>query len=124
MQRALVRLGFLSLLLAPPRAHASTQVVFNGGADTPATNSTEYATLMGLEESVWESTLSEHEGIVPTTGSLSRLHIRLTAAPGAGRSYTFALMKNGAATGLTCTVANVATACTDVINAVAIAAGD
>jgi hypothetical protein len=50
---------------------------------------------------------------VPQGGTVSNLQVRLTTAPGAGASWTLTIDKNGGATALTCSIAGVATTCSD-----------
>lgn len=50
---------------------------------------------------------------VPTGGTISNLHVVLTAAPGSGSSWTLTLNKNGAASALSCSIANAQTTCND-----------
>lgn len=51
---------------------------------------------------------------IPLGGVVSNLQVRLSGNPGNGRQYAFTVVKNGVATGLTCTVAgSSATSCTD-----------
>ena len=119
-----IRTCSLVVWALPTVACASVQVVFNGGVAQPAVAATEYSTIMGLEEGVWGATLSDREGLVATAGTLARLRVKLDTAPGAGTSYTFALMLNGAPSALSCTVSGTSTGCTDTTNAVAVAAGD
>jgi hypothetical protein len=58
------------------------------------------------------------------SGTAGRLVVSLTVAPGAGGSATVTIRKNGASTGLTCTVADLATTCSNTTDAVAFASGD
>lgn len=48
--------------------------------------------------------------------SLSRLTVRVPVAPGAGTSHVYTVMKAGVASTVTCTIANTATSCSDLVN--------
>lgn len=53
-----------------------------------------------------------------------KLYVRITAAPGVGRSYTFTVRQNGADTPLSCIVADVATTGNNIADTVDFAHGD
>jgi hypothetical protein len=48
--------------------------------------------------------------------TLSSLVVRVPAAPGNGTSHVYTVMKAGVATTVTCTIANTATSCSDLVN--------
>jgi hypothetical protein len=50
---------------------------------------------------------------IGVTGNLSNLQVLLTVAPGGGNTWKFTVDKNGVATGLSCTISNGATTCSD-----------
>lgn len=54
--------------------------------------------------------------------TLSRLTVRVPTAPGAGTSHVYTVMKAGVATSVTCTIANTATSCSDLVNTTLFAA--
>ena len=60
---------------------------------------------------------------VPFGGTVSNLQVVVTAAPGTGASWTFTVDKNGSATVLACSIAGVATTCSDA-SLLAVGAGD
>ncbi len=64
------------------------------------------------------------ETVFPTGGTLRNLYVDLPTAPGVGESRTFTVRKNGAPTALTCTIADLATSCSDTVNTVSYTAGD
>lgn len=88
------------------------------GADT----TTRYTSVGGL--SFGDTTQTNVQMTCPTAGTLKKLYIRLTAAPGAGDTRTFTIYKNGSSTGLTVTISDVATTGNDTSNTVAVVAGD
>jgi hypothetical protein len=50
--------------------------------------------------------------------------MRVTVAPGAGKSWTLVVRKNGANTTVGCTISAAATQCSDTVNSVSYVAGD
>ena len=84
----------------------------------------DYNTLIG---SKWPD-ITEFDGqtLFPTAGTLKNLYVELTAAPGAGKSRTYTIWKNGIAQSLVVTISDSATtgSDTDPAHAVTIAAGD
>lgn len=83
---------------------------------------TRYTGIYGAN--IWSSILDNHEQIVRAAGAISDLRIKLPVAPGAGTSYTFTFMKNGAPTSLTVTISDTNTTGSDMVNTVAVAVGD
>ncbi len=67
---------------------------------------------------------SEVAHVVPTGGTLKKLYVVLNGAPGAGTSYVITVRKNVADSIITCTVANLATTASDLVNTLAVVAGD
>lgn len=65
-----------------------------------------------------------NRAIMPTAGTFSDLYFSLGAAPTAGKSKTATLRVNGVASALTTTVADAATSNSDLVNTVAVVAGD
>ena len=63
--------------------------------------------------------------VMPTAGTISALGVTMSLRAGAaGDAYTFTLYKNGAPTALTCTLTDPATTGGDLVNSVAVVAGD
>jgi hypothetical protein len=62
--------------------------------------------------------------IISTSGTLDRLYVNMSAAPGAGKSFTFTIFKNGASTGVTCQVSTAALNSSDLSNSITVVAGD
>ena len=62
--------------------------------------------------------------IVTTPGTISNLRMVLSAAPGAGKTWTFAVRKNGVDTALTVAITGTATTGSDTTNPVTVVAGD
>jgi hypothetical protein len=64
---------------------------------------------------------------IPVAGSLTALNVRLdgiTGPPASGDSYTITVRLNGADTGLTCTISEIARTCADLADTITVAAGD
>lgn len=61
---------------------------------------------------------------VPFACTISKLHVSVSTAPTAGKSWAFTVRKNAADTAVTCSVADAAIAGSDTSNSVAFAAGD
>lgn len=72
----------------------------------------------------WDSTLGDRDMLIAEDGTVSLLRVDLLAAPGAGKSLTFALMKNGVAQSLSAAITESATSAEDTSNSVAVSAGD
>lgn len=98
------------------------QVIVGGVNDALSNAATEYNQVMGGGS--WTTDVTLIDEIIPTYGTFSDLYFRLSAAPGAGTSYTFTLMVNGSASTLTTTISDAATTANDTAHAVAVAPGD
>jgi hypothetical protein len=71
-----------------------------------------------------KSTETEVRLPVPVAGTVANLTLSLSGEPVAsGKSYAFTIMKNGEATGVTCTVGAGALTCSDAVNSAAFTAG-
>lgn len=86
---------------------------------------------IGAPESAasWATTEANQSSILPTNGSIDKLYVESSNAPGAGRSLVYTVRKNGAATGITCTMTGTGsgagiTRCNDTTNAASFSAGD
>ncbi len=88
---------------------ASASMAPWGGSDVAATEAT-------------DSTAART--IVPYAGRFSNLRVIRNATPGAGTSVTYTLRVNGVNSALTCTMGNGPTTASDLVNSVAVAAGD
>jgi hypothetical protein len=62
--------------------------------------------------------------VVPVSGNLSNLHVRLSAAPGPGIHIRWAIIVNNAGTGLGCDTDDAATSCSNTTVSFPINAGD
>ncbi len=100
------------------------QILFGGNADALSSSATEYNNISG--GTLWSGTESYHGQVVAAPGTIDRLFVELSAAPGAGAgdAYVFTLRLNGADTALTCTITQPATSASDTTHTVAVVAGD
>lgn len=75
--------------------------------------------------STWASSLTaSQQQPLPHAITLDRLRVNVLTAPGAGNNIVFTVLKNGSATGLTCTISDTATSAQDLTHSVSFAAGD
>ncbi len=98
------------------------QVLIGGNSLNLDSANTAYSTING--ESPWNTVKEYMYQVVSPPGTLSNLHIELSAAPGAGTSYIFTILKNDVATAITVTVADAATSGQDDVNTAAVVEGD
>lgn len=95
-----------------------------GGSSVPSNSATNYTYVYGNSGS-WNATEVNVRSIVPIAGSFKNLRIIHDAAPTSGKSFAYTVVKNGSDTGITCTIANANTSCTDLVTSpVSFAAGD
>lgn len=90
----------------------------------PSATATNYnhisTTLLGS----WNATETARDEIMPGSFTLSNLYVLLDAAPTAGKSWQFTVMKNGSATSLTVTISDAGVSAEDITNSVSFVAGD
>lgn len=89
---------------------------------TAGTNATNY--INPVLARAWATVEFQGSTTWAVTGWFFNLDITTTSAPTSGKSITYTLRVNGGDTGLTCTIANTATSCSDRTHGVAIAPGD
>lgn len=93
----------------------------------PNTGATNWSSIGGGTASAvnFNTTEPPSQVIVPCVGTLSNLYCLISTAPGAAKSWTFTLVKNGVDTGLTCQISGAAAVtANDTVNTVAVVAGD
>lgn len=89
---------------------ATRQPIFGGIEDAPTAASTEYASFFGGNSSnTWATTESWRRSEFPIAGNIINFRVKINAAPGAGKSVTFTVMKNGSAQAMAVTIADAAT---------------
>lgn len=92
-----------------------------GTGSIAATTTTRYLT-PGYDSAAAPTTPVQYR--VPTAGTLRRLRVRVNTPGGNGNNVVYTVRLNGVATALTCTVASTANDGSDLVNTVAVAAGD
>jgi len=102
-----------------------TQALFGGyGFANPSTVNASYNAVSsggGWTAGALEYTRTQ---LVATPGTISRLLVKLSSAPGLGKSYTITVRKNGVDTGLTCIISGAETIGSDIVNTIPVVAGD
>ena len=87
--------------------------------DWPANAATEYQMLTGVGILVWDPTeanrLQNGQSATPSA-TLRKFYVRLFGAPGAGTSRDISVRVNGAASGITVTIADLATTASDLVH--------
>lgn len=106
---------------------ANTSMLFCGTSTSISTAVSTAATLGAFSLGGITSTTETAVGLVVPPdcgGTLDKLYVLLNGSPGASKSYTYTIYKNGSPTSLTCTVSGTNTTANDTSNSVTIAAGD
>ena len=98
------------------------QFISGGCYDGLDNAGTRYETLQGGHS--WATPEAGRYKLVTTGGKIKDLRVRLDGSPGAGKSYDFTLMLNGAPTALTLEIADAATSGADTTHEVDVVAGD
>lgn len=98
------------------------QVIVGGIYNMLFGAATEYNCLMGGKD--WTATESSVYQCMPTGGTISKLYVELLGNVAAGATAIFTLMVAGAPTALTCTVAAGASTASDLVNSIAVVAGN
>jgi hypothetical protein len=101
-----------------------------GTSGSPSVAANSYFNVGAPEGSAaWATTEANQSGIVPTAGVIDKLYVESSNAPGAAKSFVYTVRKNGAGTGITCTMTGAGsgagiTKCNDTSNLALFAAGD
>jgi hypothetical protein len=95
--------------------------IIGGGSSKEVTDGVKYIAAFFGDFSSNESDVGQ---VLPVSGTLSQLNVRLNGRPGNGKSYVFIVMKNGNPTIVTCAISGVSIGCADTTNSEAFAAGD
>lgn len=98
------------------------QVLFGGWYDLLDPTATEYASLVSGYN--WTATEPWRNKVVSTDGVIKNLRVRLSAAPGVGKKYTFTLRLNNNPTALTFDIEDAATNGSNMVDRVVITGGD
>jgi hypothetical protein len=102
---------------AAPTFQSINQIVPFTGNPGAAGGTTLYAFLSG------STTEGIAQGISPLSGTLSKLYVSVTTAPGVGNTITATLRVNGSDTAVTCTISGTSTTASDLTHTAAITAG-
>lgn len=99
-------------------------LIQGGGPYIPSQTDTEYVPVWGIWD--WLTAADPHNAnqVIPCAGKFSHLYVWTRGGPGAGKSRTFNLYKNGAATSLSVVIDEVAQYAEDVTHEVSLTPGD
>lgn len=95
-----------------------------GHAGVLSTSGTRYYPIAAGIDHAATTNETDARCVMAGAGTLQNLRVKVTVAPGAGKDWTFTVMKNGSATGIVLTVADAATSGADTTNTVSYADGD
>lgn len=90
----------------------------------PSTTIQNFTTINNRAVASWAAAVANRNSLIPDTGILKQWRIELTVAPGAAKSYTYELYKNGAATGYQIVISGAGVTSGTNDTELAIAAGD
>lgn len=96
-------------------------IILCDGVNALNTTTTRYHILQGVGSWTGTTYLSQ---LASVPGTFSNARVKVSAAPGAGKSWTFTLMKNDAATALVVTVSGTDTTGEDTTHSFTVVAGD
>jgi hypothetical protein len=90
-------------------------MIFGGGSGTQSLNTAAGSTYVAAGAFGTSTSSSSAVAVpIPISGIVNNLQVRLSGVAGNGRQYLFTVLRNGSASGLTCTVSgSSATTCTD-----------
>lgn len=94
--------------------------VSTGGTDL-ADNT--YYSISGID-TTGNATYANRSFVITSPGSIKNLRVSIATAPGAGKSHTITLYKNGTSTPLSVTISGTATSGYDTTNEVSVSPGD
>ncbi|HVX90325.1 MAG TPA: hypothetical protein VHC20_01675 [Candidatus Paceibacterota bacterium] len=111
-----------AVLFLPIGVFASQQPLLGGSTGNLSQTITQHGNLGAI--SGVAGTANNSYTVASAAGTISQLYISLQNAPGAGNGRTFTIEKNLSSTGVTCTVSDAASTCTDLVNSVSVSPGD
>lgn len=97
--------------------------IFGGNYSQNVTTTDTFLPLQGFTNIVWDTDANTKQ-VFPMYGQLQNWRVTLNGAPGAGTSFTFEVYVNGAASGMSITIAGTNTTGTDTTHAVVVSPGD
>lgn len=119
--RKFLTLSILSVLFCV-NAHAMQTPLFCLSSTTPSVSATNY---MGFASSPVATNDQNVRSITSMAGVIEGLYVDIRTAPGAAKSYTYTIQKNGADTAITCQISGAGTTtCSDAAHSVKLTAGD
>jgi hypothetical protein len=99
---------------------AGAQPLLTGESSGLSLTATSY---LALQAGMGRAT-EDFDAVIPTDGTISNLLYRTLSNPGAGKSWTVTLVKNGVDTALTATMTGAPQTAEDVTNVITVVAGD
>lgn len=72
----------------------------------------------------WSTSSTRHRSFFQAPGTIRDFHMRVSVAPGVGKSWTFTLVKNGVDTAVVATISDTAQTGSDLTNSFTVAEGD
>lgn len=111
------------------RFRVTTQLLMNSNHDSNITGRSQASVVEGSTYyGIFTYSATTIEGrvvnVIPTDGKIRNLRLDSEGAPGAGKSWTFTLVKNGTPTALSATISDAETTAEDLVNEVEVADGD
>lgn len=101
-----------------------SSVIF-GGQNTAANGTVNnYDFITAAYTSLWTTSETNRETVIPITCTLNNLYVQTSAAPGGTTLATFSVMQNGTQTNLGVTISGAGTSGSDITNSVVFQAGD
>ncbi len=109
----------------PARGFAMTTPVFavSGAPGSVSASVTEYIPFVAKASS-WQTTVGSNDSPIAIAGVISNMRVTIVTAPSSGKSWTWTLYKNAAATSLTVTISDTGLTAVDSTHTVAVAPGD
>lgn len=91
---------------------------------TVSTSATRYASVVSATDAGVSATETDMTSVIPKSCAIGDLNVWVETAPGASKSYTFTVIRNGLATDITCTISGSNTTASFTSLGVGFSAGD
>lgn len=101
----------LLIILVATSASATTSLYFSGNEAANSATATQYLYISGTNTTGTSASENTKYNVFAATGSLTDLRVKVNVAPGAGKSYTYTLRKNKAASTVSCAISGTNTTC-------------
>ena len=120
------RSPFISMVVDSASSTIASMYSTNSNGVNMSNSATRYCSINALLGGGFSATESQANVVIPQSGTIKNLYVNLQAAPGAGKSYTFTVRKNGSDTVVTTGAVTGASTTTgnDTTHSVTVAAGD